>query len=286
MEACLVMDKVISASSKIVVLSSVILTGTFLIVPLCVLVLMSFSNSRFLVFPPSGYSFRWYIEYFSDPSWENATAVSFTVASIVSVLSTAMGLGAAVALGRSRFTGRGILQAAMLSPLFVPTIIMAVGLYSVYSIVRLNGTFLGLIIGHMVLAIPYSMVLIGTALGEFDRRLEQAAQGLGANPLLAFKHVTLPAISSGIVASLLVTFLTSFDEVVLAVFLTSPSTATISKLMWDGIRFDLNPTIAAVSTLITGFSWMLMLGGLVIRQALEKRRLSPQNQTQQEGSAL
>lgn len=278
------MDKIISGLSRFVVLSSVVLTSAFLIVPLCVLVLMSFSNSRFLLFPPSSYSFRWYIQYFSDPSWMNATIVSLTVASIVSVFATAIGLCAAVALGRSRFFGRGVLQAVMLSPVFVPTIIMAVGLYSVYSVVRLNGTMLGLIIGHMVLAIPFSMVLIGTALGEFDQRLEQAAQGLGAPPLRAFWHVTLPAISSGIVASFLITFLTSFDEVVLAVFLTSPTTATISKLMWDGIRFDLNPTIAAVSTLITGFSWLLMLLGLVIRQAIDKRRRSPKGIVPIEGS--
>ncbi|MBX5086776.1 ABC transporter permease [Rhizobium lentis] len=268
------LDNLISATSRTVVLFSVVLASAFLIVPLGVLALMSFSDSRFLIFPPPRLSLRWYVEYFSDPAWMQATTVSLSLAAIVSVVSTGIGLCAAVAFKRSKLAGLGALQAVMLSPLFVPTIIMAVGLYSVYSVLKLNGTMLGLVFGHLVLAIPYSMVTIGTALAEFDERLEQAAQGLGASPLRAFRHVTLPAISSGVITSLLFTFLISFDEVVLAVFLSSPTTSTISKLMWDGIRFDLNPTIAAVSTLITGFSWVIMFVGLLVKGAIDKRRKS------------
>lgn len=183
------MDRLLSATSKLAVVSFVLLTAAFLIAPLCVLALMSFSDSRFLIFPPPQYSLRWYVAYFSDASWMSATLVSLTLATIVSIVSTAIGLCAAVAFGRSRFAGLGLLQATMMSPLFVPTIIMAVGLYSVYSIVKLNGTMIGLVIGHLVLAIPYSLVVIGTALSEFDQRLEQAAQGLGASPIRAFRHV-------------------------------------------------------------------------------------------------
>lgn len=278
-------DKVVSAASRSIVVGVVILTAIFLIGPLCVLALMSFSDSRFLIFPPKELSLRWYVEYFTSVSWMQATMVSLTLGAIVSVISTMIGAGAAIAFRRSRLAGLGVLQTVMMSPLFVPNIILAVGLYSIYSIVKLNGTMVGLVLGHLVLTIPYSIVVIGTALAEFDQRLEQAAQGLGASPLRAFQHVTLPAISSGIVTSLLFTFLISFDEVVLAVFLSSPTTSTISKLMWDGIRFDLNPTIAAVSTLITGFSWFMMLIGLLARRAMEKRRLRVQGAAL-EGSAL
>lgn len=270
-------DKLISIASRFSVLGIVIFTAMFLIGPLCVLALMSFSDSRFLIFPPPDYSFRWYVEYFTSASWRDATLVSLILATTVSVISTAIGTCAAIAFSRSRFAGRDMIQTVIMSPLFVPNIILAVGLYSVYSIVKLNGTMVGLVLGHLVLTIPYAMVVIGTSLAEFDQRLEQAAQGLGASPLRAFRHVTLPAISSGMATALLFTFLISFDEVVLAVFLSSPTTSTISKLMWDGIRFDLNPTIAAVSTLITGFSWFLMLIGLLAKKELEKRRHNNQS---------
>jgi ABC-type spermidine/putrescine transport system permease subunit II len=150
-------------------------------------------------------------------------------------------------------------RSLVLSPLVVPVIILAVGLYYLYAHLHLNNTLTGLVLGHLVLTLPYVVVVVSASLEDLDSTLEQAALGLGATPLRAFRRVTLPLIAPGVAVAFLFSFLTSFDEVVLAVFITGPETTTLPRKMWEGIRFELNPTIAAVSTLLIGVSWSVML---------------------------
>jgi ABC-type spermidine/putrescine transport system permease subunit II len=213
---------------------------------------------------------RWFTAYFESGPWMRATWVSVKAAVVVSLLSTLFGLGLALTFDRFKFPGRNLIRAPVMAPLMVPVVVIAVGLYVVFLRTGLNGTFLGLVIGHTVVTFPYATVVIGASLGEVDRRLEQAAIGLGANPARAFVEVTLPLIAPGVVVSALFGFLVSFDEVVIAIFVTGPETATLPRQIWDGIRFDLTPTIAAVATLLIALSGLVLLLSEVLRRLLRR----------------
>jgi len=247
-----------------------VLVLVFLALPLFVVIPTAFSSSSLLRFPPRGWSLRWFHEYFASDPWMRATLVSVKAGLAVSLLATLLGLGLAITFDRFTFRGRNILRALVMAPLMVPVIIIGVGLYVVFLRVGLNGSFLGLVIGHTVVTFPYATVVIGASLGEIDKRLEQAAIGLGANPVRAFCEVTLPLIAPGIAISALFGFLVSFDEVVIAIFVTGPQTATLPRQIWDGIRFDLNPTIAAVATLLIALSAVVLLLGELLRRLLRR----------------
>jgi putative spermidine/putrescine transport system permease protein len=243
----------------------------FLALPLLVVIPTAFSASSLLRFPPRAFSLRWFHEYFGSDAWMRATWVSVKAAVVVSLVSTLLGLGLAITFDRFTFFGRNLLRALVMAPLMVPVVVIGVGLYVVFLRTGLNGTFLGLVIGHTVVTFPYATVVIGASLREVDRRLEQAAIGLGANPVRAFAEVTLPLIAPGIVVSALFGFLVSFDEVVIAIFVTGPETATLPRQIWDGIRFDLNPTIAAVATLLIALSGIVLLASELLRRLLHRR---------------
>lgn len=242
----------------------------FLALPLFVVIPTAFSSSSLLRFPPRAWSLRWFHEYFASDPWMRATLVSVKAGVAVSLLSTLLGLGLAITFDRFAFRGRNVLRALIMAPLMVPVVIMGVGLYVLFLRVGLNGSFLGLVIGHTVVTFPYATVVIGASLAEVDKRLEQAAIGLGANPVRAFAEVTLPLIAPGVVISALFGFLVSFDEVVIAIFVTGPQTATLPRQIWDGIRFDLTPTIAAVATLLIALSAIVLLLGEVLRRLLQR----------------
>lgn len=241
----------------------------FLILPIFVVVPISFSQSALLQFPPKAWSLRWFDSYFSSSAWIDATIMSFKVGASVMLLSVLLAIPAAIGITRGSFRGRAVIQAILLSPLIVPVIIIAVALYYAFSLFRLNGTYAGLVLGHTVLALPYATVVITASLERMDPRLEQVAVSLGAHPFRAFYRVTLPLIRSGVAVAAFFAFLTSFDEVVMAIFITGPQTLTLPKKMWDGIRFELDPTIAAVSTVLVLFSWVLVLLGEAIRRRVD-----------------
>jgi putative spermidine/putrescine transport system permease protein len=247
-----------------------VLVLMFLAAPLLVVLPAAFNDSSLMQFPPHRWSLRWFDEYFRSASWIAATKTSFKVAVVVSVLSTALGLATAVLLTRFTFFGRNLVRALIMAPLVVPVIIIAVGLYYVFLRVGLNGTFWGLVIGHTVVIFPYATIVIGTALVEVDPRLENAAVGLGAMRARAFVEVTLPLIRPGLVVAALFGFLISFDEVVIAIFVTSAETMTLPRRIWDGIRFELNPTIAAVSTLLIALSALVMLVSELLKRYLRR----------------
>lgn len=247
----------------------------FLISPLLVVVPMSFNDSAFLEFPPTRLSLRWYHEFFTNRIWLSATAVSLKVGALVAVVATLLGTLAAFGITRGRFRGRTLVRAFILSPLITPVIVLAVALYYLFAALGLKGRLLSLVIGHTILALPYAVVVITASLEVFDVRLERVAMSLGAGRLRTFFRVTLPLIRSGVLIAALFAFLTSFDDVVIALFVSGPETMTLPRKMWDGIRNEINPTIAAASSLLIAFSWLVMLGGEILRRRLGSQGKTP-----------
>ena len=225
----------------------------FLVLPILIVVPVSFNRSAILQFPPRQLSWRWYEAFLGDSEWLAALANSFRVGVIVALIATALATLAAVALGAhpaGRFRGQAVFSAILLAPLLVPTLITGIGLFYLLSLLHLADTAAALILGHVVLTFPYGVVVISAALENIDASLARAARSLGAPPATVFRRVTLPMIRPAIIVAALFAFLISFDEVVVATFLTGPATQTLPVRMWQGIRFDLDPTMAAVSTVL------------------------------------
>jgi spermidine/putrescine ABC transporter ATP-binding subunit len=242
----------------------------FLMAPLVIVIPSAFNNSSLLQFPPTRFSLRWFEAFVGSASWIDASLTSLKVALVVSMLATLTGLGMAVVLTRFAFPGRTVLHALLMAPLLAPIIVVAIGLYYLFARIGLSGTLWGLIIGHLVITLPYATVVISASLAEVNRQLEDAAVGLGAIRLRAFVEVTLPLIRPSLVVALFFGFLISFDEVVIAIFVTGPSTVTLPRRMWDGIRYELNPTIAAVSTILIVLSSLILLLSELLRRYLKR----------------
>ena len=231
----------------------------FLVAPTFVVVPISFSSSRFLKFPPPGFSLQWYANYFSSREWIECTITSFEVACVTCVLATVLGTILAVVLIKAKFPGRNLIYGLAVSPMIVPFIISAVAIYFFYARLHLVGTKFGVMIAHTLLAIPYVLVIVSAALKGFDETLERAALSLGANPLKTFVLVTLPVIRPAVISGALFSFIISFDEAVIIIFIAGVNAVTLPKRMWDGIRLEIDPTIAAVATLLIGLSIALMV---------------------------
>jgi putative spermidine/putrescine transport system permease protein len=236
---------------------------------------MSFSSGRTLAFPPPGLSFRWYEELFGDPAWRLATETSIEVALLTALVATALGTPAAFALVRGRFRGRALLNALVLSPMIVPLIVIAIGMYAVFARWNLLGSVAGLVIGHTALALPFVVINVAASLRTMDRDLEAASLNLGASPLQTFRHVTLPAILPGVLAGALFAFITSWDEVVVAIFLTNPLVNTLPALMWEQVNTQIDPTVAAAANVLTVLTTALFVVWLFLtrRAAGSKERI-------------
>lgn len=240
-----------TGSSRIVLAGFSAFLAVFLIAPTLVLIPMSFTAGDSLQFPPEGFSLRWYENLFTSRSWTFPATVSFQVAVLTSILATTLGTLASFGLVRGRFPGRELVNALVLAPLIVPLVIVAVGMFAVFVSWRLAGTPLGLIVAHTVLALPYVVINVSASLRTMERNLELASANLGAGPLRTFWYVTLPQIFPGVAAGALFAFITSWDEVVIAIFLTTPFVQTLPVVMWSQIETSVDPTIAAVATLLT-----------------------------------
>jgi putative spermidine/putrescine transport system permease protein len=175
------------------------------------------------------------------------------------VLATVLGTPAALGIRHLPRAMRAVIGALILSPLIVPGIVVAIGIYYVFARYRLVGTPAGLVVAHTCLAVPFVVISVSACLAGFDRRLEQAALSLGATPWGTFRQVTLPLISPGVVIGSLFAFVTSFDELIVALFLSGSGAITLPRRMWDDLRFAIDPTIAAVSTLTMVLSAILLL---------------------------
>jgi putative spermidine/putrescine transport system permease protein len=245
-----------------------LLVMAFLLLPILFIAALSFGSSRWLAFPPPGWTLEWYREFFADPRWIDAFLVSFQVGLAVMAMSILLGLPASFALVRGRFLGREWLRAFFIGPMIVPLIILAIALYALFLKIGLNGTFVGFVAGHLVIALPFSIICISNALEGFDEAIEKAAVICGASPPQAIWRITLPSIRMGIFAGALFSFLASWDEVVVGIFMASPEMQTLPVRMWNTLRNDLSPVIAAVSTLLIALTLVI----LAIAMALQRKR--------------
>lgn len=238
----------------------------FLMLPILFIAALSFGSSQWLIFPPPAWTTRWYGELFADPRWLTSALTSLKIAVIVTVLSVVLGFLAALALNRARFIGREALRALFLTPMILPVVVLAVALYAFFLKIGLAGTMTGFIIAHLLIALPFSIIAIGNALEGFDKSIEDAAVLCGASPWEARLRVTVPAISHGLFAAAVFSFLASWDEVVLAIFMASPTLQTLPVKIWATLRQDLTPVIAAASTLLILFTVVLMVLSALVRK--------------------
>jgi putative spermidine/putrescine transport system permease protein len=239
----------------------------FLCLPALFVIPVSFTAGTFIEFPPQGFSLRWYETYWNSPGWVDATIRSLIVAVCTAFLATAVGSAAAFALVRRSVAGRGAILALALAPLVLPRIIIAVGLFYLYAKLGLLGTNLGLVLGHTVLAVPYVLITVMAVLRTYDERLDQAARTLGASAWRTLYYITLPQIRPGIIAAFLFAFITSFDDLTIALFVSGGKTATLPRQMWNDLLLQVNPTLAAVATVILLFVTVF----IVLAETLRRR---------------
>ena len=231
----------------------------FLLLPILVIIPLSFSNSSFLSYPIPGWSLRWYHELFASEDWARATRNSFIVAPLATVLATTLGTLAAVGLARVQFFGKGLLTSLLIAPMVVPIVVVGVSTYLFFARIGLSDSYTGLVLVHAALGAPFVVTTVMATLQGFNQNLIKASLNLGAGPVQTFFRVTLPVIAPGVISGGLFAFATSFDEVVVTLFLAGPTQATLPRQMFTGIRENISPTIAAVATLLILFTALLMM---------------------------
>jgi putative spermidine/putrescine transport system permease protein len=234
------------------------LVSAYLLLPIFMIVALSFGSSQWLKFPPPAWTLKWYYALFADPDWLTAFLTSLEIATIVAVLSTVLGLMASFGLTRAKFRGREALRALFLTPMVLPVVIFAVALYGVFLRLHLNGTLIGFVLAHLVIALPFSIIAIGNSLERFDVAIEDAAVLCGASRTQARLRVTLPAIRLGLFSAAIFSFLASWDEVVVAIFMASPDLQTLPVKVFTSLRQDLSPVIAAVSSCLVLLTALMM----------------------------
>ncbi|TIT01498.1 ABC transporter permease [Mesorhizobium sp.] len=248
-----------------------LLVAVWLVAPTIVVVPMSFNDKKSLAFPPSGFSWQWYQNFFTNPEWSASLVSSLKVAIVTAVFATIIGTLAAFGLDRMKSRVSGVLRALLITPMVVPGVVLAVGIYAVYLDTQLVGTMTGFVLAHTMLAVPFVIIAVSASLEVFDKRLETAAASLGATRLTAFRTVTLPLIAPGILSGLLFAFVTSFDEIIVALFITSPYLKTLPVQIFSSITRDADPTVAAVGTLLFIVTSLVIGAGLLIGSRQGKR---------------
>ena len=231
-----------------------------LVIPTVIVIPMSFSDSQYLEFPPQTWSLRWYHEYLDTPRWMNATVTSFKVASLTMLVATPFGTMAAYGLFVSGSRLGKMVFFMLMTPMIVPVILIAIGTFYVFGKLGLVNSIFGLVLAHTVLSVPIVMIIITAALRTYDLNQERVAQSLGSTRLRAFFEITLPQLKFSILTAALLAFLTSFDEVIISIFLSGGGNSTLTKQMFSALRDYIDPTIAAISTFMILLSTGLMLG--------------------------
>ncbi len=231
----------------------------FLVLPIFVPVPLSVNSEAFFTFPLAGFSWRWYREVLGSDQWREAIWHSVVIAIGATVLATSLGTLAAIGLTNPRLPARRAIMGVLISPLIVPVVITAVGAYLFYARIGLASTFTGIILAHTAVASPFVVVTVGASLANFDRGLMNAASICGARPWTAFRRVMLPAILPGVLSGAAFAFVTSFDELVISLFLASADQRTLPMQMFTGLREHLSPAITAAATLMMSLSIVLLI---------------------------
>ncbi|AQA03407.1 hypothetical protein BVC93_14430 [Mycobacterium sp. MS1601] len=239
----------------------------FLFAPTVLVFGMAFNAAPDLSFPPSGFSLQWFESYFSNRAWMEATTRSAIIGVSATVLSVFIGTAAGIGLAKTRGRAFAVMSAVIGLPLVLPAIVLGLALFDLYSRLQVVGNMFAVILAHTLLGIPYVFVNVIASFTKFDFRLEQAAQGLGAHPRRSLVDVTLPGIMPGIVAGGFFAFIASWDELAVTMLIAGTDTRTLPVVMFSGIRFNVDPTIAAVAAVLTA----VVLVMAVLRTLLERR---------------
>ncbi len=255
----------------------------FLIIPILIIFPLSFNAEPYFTFTPemlsldpAGYTTRWYEKFFTSSTWQAAVRNSITIAIFSTLISTFLGTLAALGLSRKEFPYKTAIMGLLISPMVVPLIISAAGMFFFYSRIGLQGTHVGVILAHAALASPFVVIIVTATLVGFDHSLTRAAASLGSSPTRTFFQITVPLITPGVISGALFAFITSFDEVVVVLFVGSVNQRTIPWAMFSGIREQISPTILAVATILIVFSIILLTMMELLRRRNERMRgMSP-----------
>ncbi len=231
----------------------------FMLAPILVVIPVSFSATQYLVFPPQGFSLRWYGNFLSTPELVDSLWLSLHLAGWTTAISTVLGTMAALALVRYRYPGRRALREFFVSPLVMPRLVLGIALLMFLSNTVLSGQFGALLLAHVVVAFPYVVRTVSASLFGLDHALEEAGASLGAAPLTVFRTISLPLLKPGIVAGAIFAFVTSFDELVMTLFLAGPRTTTLPVKMFNYIEFTSDPTLAAISVILVAITAVAVL---------------------------
>ncbi|MBC7140849.1 MAG: ABC transporter permease [Rhodobacteraceae bacterium] len=255
----------------------------FLIAPIVVVLPLSFNAENFFTFTPKmlaldpeGYSLKHYRDFFTNSDWQGALWNSIRIAPVATLLSVSFGTLAAIGLSQSHVPFRRAIMAILISPMIVPLIISAAGMYFFYSRIGLQGTYWGVVLAHAALGIPFVIITVTATLVGFDRSLTRAAANMGAGPIRTFFKVQMPLILPGVISGALFAFITSFDEVVVVLFVGSAGQKTLPWQMFTGLREQISPTILAVAAILVAFSIILLTTVEILRRRSERLRgMSP-----------
>jgi putative spermidine/putrescine transport system permease protein len=239
--------------------------------PIFVVVVVSFSPTRYMDFPPASLSLQWYADFFMSQNWRTAMLNSFIVALGAVIIATPLGVLAAIGLVRGKFMGKGVVSALVGAPMVLPSIVAAVGMYFFFARIGMIGNRLSLILAHAALTMPVVVISVSAVLVNFDEDLEKAARNLGANRIRTFRHITWPLIQPAVLSGMLFAFLMSFDELTVALFLAGLGGETLPVRMWSAMKDEISPTIAAVSTLLIVLS-IVVIAATQLAQWLAARR--------------
>jgi ABC-type spermidine/putrescine transport system permease subunit II len=238
-----------------------------MVLPNVIVFLLSFSGDTFLKFPPGSWGLRQYTTFFGSEKWLTPLRRSLTLGTIVAAASVLVGGTAVIGFARSRLPGRNLIQVVSLGPLLVPGITYAVAVYALFARLGLLDTLTGLVLAHTVIAVPFVILIVGSAIGHVPQELELAAMSLGASRWRAYLDITVPILAPALMASAIFSFVTSFDEVVMASFLSGSAYLTLPKAIFDSIKFGVDPVITAIATILSFVTALL----LVLAASLRRR---------------
>jgi putative spermidine/putrescine transport system permease protein len=257
----------------------IVLTGAvllFLVAPILTIVPLSFSSGSFFYYPLPGLSLRWYQDFFTSSFWLSSLKNSLIIGISATMLATVLGTMAALGIWRARFPAQALVLAMLISPMVVPVVIIAVGVYFAFAPLGLTDGYLGLILAHATLGVPFVVITVLATLSAFDRTLLRAAESLGASQLTTFRRVMLPLILPGVASGAVFAFAASFDEVVVVLLMAGPAQRTLPRQMFAGINDNISLTIAAAATMLIAISLTLMIavGALQRRSARMRQAVS------------
>ncbi|MEG9862829.1 MAG: ABC transporter permease [Parvularculales bacterium] len=249
----------VSHGSRLWLYILVTIIMVLLVAPTLIVIPMSFSDSQYLEFPPEIWSTRWYQNYFGSDEWMLATRTPFKAAFLTMLVATPIGVIAAYGLHTSRVPFIRLAFVTLIMPMMVPVVLVAIGAFYAFVKLKVLYTLSSLVLAHTIMAVPLVLIVTGAALKSYDMNQENAARSLGAPRWKAFLTITLPQIRFAVVTSALLSFLTSFDEVVIAMFISGGDNPTLTRNMFNALRDQIDPTIASISTIMILITTLMMV---------------------------